>query len=289
MEKIKKLLTTKIITLSIAATALFSNLVYPCQSGDMLRIPMGQKTTYYRLSREQIIDNVQRSLVSSGLFTEPLIKYYRAFKRRINPQDGNFTVVYGGAGADISSLLLAAGFTKAYFVNNHPVSCAKLKEILRTWSGVTFSDYFIDYGIVKRDSGVAGTNIIKSGIEALLIHELFCMGVRQIEVNESANSIKFKLLGDTVQREIVFVNADIKDLAGNKTFSSNMKQGIDCYFQKGAEILPREYGEYISEIGEWIRPGGFMMLSNYAIVDKGLMEYYDPMAFIGGSFFEYRC
>jgi hypothetical protein len=233
-------------------------------------------------------DRIADAVVRNELFERNLVNYYREFQRRINPSGRNFTVVYGGAGTDISSLLLATGFSRAYFINDHPVSLSRLSQLKEQWYS-TLEAHHESYIACKRVTGAPGTSDIKQGAEELLILELRLMGIDKddVQVDEENSRLLFRVPGESGQREIIFINSDVLALSKDNAFKSKLEAGIDAYFQKGAEILPSSYDKYLADVGSWLRPGGYMMLNNYTAGFRAPNGgFCDPMPFIGDIFSE---
>lgn len=128
-----------------------------------------------------VMNALENSLVERGLFERPLVRYFRAFQRRVNPAGREFTVVYGAAGSDISGLLLVTNFTKTYFLNSYAIDIKKLQDLISRWDLDPAA--MREYAESKRTEGFVKTTLIdKLGIERCLILELQAMGVRQADI-----------------------------------------------------------------------------------------------------------
>jgi len=235
---------------------------------------------------EKAMTRLENNLVNNGLFEKYFATYFRSFQRKINPDGADFTVAYGAAWADISGLLLATGFTRAYFIDRDKVSLTQLKRLCNEWD-FEIKRHHNQYIYHKKENGwssVAAQSIAVA-IEELLILELRLMGVAQsdVRVNEDTNSLIFKLPGEDREREIVFINSDVIDLANDADFGKRMMGKLDAYFEKASMRLPYRYPVYLPRIAGWIKPKGFIVLNPYTS-DLNMEGDTDPFPVISANF-----
>ena len=107
----------------------------------------------------------------NNLLSLPFVGHALAMKEVLNPKDlEKMTALYGGAGADISTFLLATNATKSYFVNKAETKSRLLSHIIDDWWEELDSSYV--YSTYKRFAGFASIasfrNLI-SGKESLEI------------------------------------------------------------------------------------------------------------------------
>ncbi len=188
------------------------------------------------------------------------VRYNEALRETVNPRNKSVTVAYGGAAADVSSVLLTTGFTRALWINRVAVSADKLREAVGRWDtpldGV--EKYFSD----KFSNGFSFGEV-DGKIEDFLVQELKAMGVDRdsldvITDEETGNPLlTFAFPGESAKRQIVFIKEDIKQLSPG--FINRFKGRIDIYYDKASQNLFYENPSLVNTVASLIKSGGFFV------------------------------
>jgi len=201
---------------------------------------------------------------------EAFMNYDRAL-RAVMPQGptAEWTVISGAAGPSIRDLFNSTGFTKAYLIDEIPLSLEKLraahKELMsgqpETAKNVSVASYR-----QKRDAyGYASSALFSDNVEYAVLKELEDLGVMAEslqffpgEPDSGRIRILFELEG--MPREVEWLTGDLKALP--ESLKKELKGKADVYYQRASQTLPAFYQEYLYQISRWVKPGGLLMLND---------------------------
>lgn len=214
--------------------------------------------------------------VNSDLLAEPYARYAETVRRIVNPKGMPSTILYGGAGADVSHALLMAHFTRAFFVSSYKK--LTLADLARVKQGE--KNGVAQYRQEKREDGFADGSRLNSSadIVSALSIELQSMGVSLESIEfiqwKGRPGIRFLWQGAAedlpITREIIFVDADITEPAQYKDVLS---EKFDLYLQRAGMRIPYSYRKangFIEEISRSMNPGAYFVTDDSALEEAGI-------------------
>jgi hypothetical protein len=212
--------------------------------------------------------------------------YFRSLRKVVNRDGANLRVIYGCAGNDCTSILLATDASDFIFVDTTVISLHKLKEALKLLSSTSESSrqkvfqmldecfftgrqYFM--GCV---SDTENGKHLMAAVELKLLYELRQIGVDldQLVFNSSEKGIKIEFLWQyhgavrCRKRSLTFITADItKPNSYPPILKKRLKDGIDIFYLKGACAVPELYSHFLPTIAQSISPGGWLMTTDMTV------------------------
>ena len=145
----------------------------------------------------------QRGVKPTELLSEEQIDYYMKLKHIINPHSKDFYTVYGAAGPDLATALLAADATKVLALDYNRVKENSLRVALAKENFGFRGDekYIFDTGKQSRYEYGLWTedDIREAGVERLIAYELRKLGVtdgdiKHLSSNATTGELKLKFM-----------------------------------------------------------------------------------------------
>ncbi|MFH1846136.1 MAG: helix-turn-helix domain-containing protein [Candidatus Omnitrophota bacterium] len=233
-------------------------------------------------NEQDINNNIDQRLVKAGLLHELYVEHDMAVKEIVNPDNKPLTVVYGGAGADISNFLLSTNAIKAFFVDKVEIDIERIQKLkyeswdkleqlieqVKTEEGESYRAYKerFGYGITWGE-----TEEEKKDLELLILFELKAIGVNKnsirIRNNKGFPEIKFKwtyLNGVQKQYSITFINTAIDEPEKYpKLLQDVLKKKIDIYYQRAGNYIASNYEKFLPLIASKLKAGGFLITDDF--------------------------
>jgi hypothetical protein len=223
------------------------------------------------------INQASENAVKNSFLKKELIDYWQMFAKIVNPQEKDLVVAAGASGADVSGVLFATNFSKAYFIDNLQVTLDKLiaehgswgkLELFRSCLTTKFSKGFTDI-----------TELERYGIESLIMLELEALGVRKEDVGcvldeRRRPKLTFKLPGEEKTREIIFVKQNLRE--ESLELNNELRGKIDVYFERASLGLPYFYDVIIKSAKTWLKDNGFILVDSHTTYDENVsMRQFD--------------
>jgi len=207
---------------------------------------------------------------SKWLLQSGVVGYDLALCREINPSGYPMSVLYAGAGSDVSNVLLATDANKVLMVNL-PTTYHQLPEAVSQWDSIPAGDpmkFNLGYTI-----SVANTT---SDYARKLVGELKAIGVDRkdvISIKKSDDALKdgsrivFKWRhpahSKKTLRTFTFIHEDIRKFSGwRKRAEDILPEGISIYFERAANEIPQDYDKFLSTVGASVNCAGMMVLDS---------------------------
>lgn len=282
---------------------------------DVLRRLLRKDIEFQDLTWEEVYSVLQRSIEEEPLppngpsgarvstdpvLSEPFIEYARAIRGQVNPAGRPLKAVYGGAGADAQSFLLATDAAEGYFVSRYDgmtaADLARVNDLLAmTEKELESTDNLGRFAMLYRsDKGVNGfTNNeyvkMKPRVIGGLALELKALGVKRIEIDEEGGLPRISFdwkhpdAPQSARRSIVFADADVTDpSAYPPALVAAVDSGFDVYYQRAGFTIARFYSTrpFMGHLGERLRPGGFTITDDVGFATD---VAYDPSAIMDFS------
>lgn len=206
--------------------------------------------------------------------------YFRSLKKIVNPLEQDLSVVYGCSGSDCTSVLLATDAVDFTFVDLTPISYADFKSALcRVREQDTFTlaqllpkdDNFISYRL--RFVGGMSRYLGNGKHEMLDLATKFFIELKEIGVDLSTTHLTPIDNGVQVDfswcyqgsdlpraRRITYVNADMtQPNLYPLHLKTTLLEGFDIYYMKGAFFVPQAYPQFLPQLAQSMRTGGWLM------------------------------
>lgn len=222
----------------------------------------------------------------AGLLHPAYIEDSTEIKAIVNPESAPITVLYGGAGTDISTFLLSTNAVNGYFVSHNEDLQAftipdleKYKMLENEQAAKDLRDNdTLDYHRKFTLGFSPAWSIIttEERVSALAI-ELYAIGASDIAVDDHDGSprIKFKWAyhGESAkERAITFIEADITDVGSYPPILERvLSEGIDIYYQRAGLRIPGAYidaGGFIGHIHGHMRRGGAFVTDDHSFKER---------------------
>ena len=261
-----------------------------------------------------MISHAGEHVVLTHLLSSRFVRYYEHFRNQVNPKGLNFTIVMGGAGADVSSALLLSDFTLAYFIDQVAV---KQQDLIRFWeewndpvesqsgyfrmkSGTGYNypvDSQSNYFHTKFDVGYALSPFYahenRPALGYWVIQELKALGITKEGVRFLKESavlnpatkqpypfIEFQLPGEQKWRKIVFLHGDLFALGPD--IDPILRGQVDLYIEKAVMNLASFWRQRAVQVTGWIKPGGSLIVNPIDLHQAfyNLSEVLAPLGFV---------
>jgi hypothetical protein len=210
----------------------------------------------------------------NGLLHRLHIDLAMKIKDIINGRDRGIVAVYGGAGADCSSLL-STNAAKAYFIDKTPISMKHFIEIQDKWIGLenplVTDTVAIQYLSVKHKMGyAASSDDFMKNMEIKILTELTALGVtlEDIEITQSKPDItKISFMWNYPNRgkkkyEIIYIQADITKPA---EYLDKIPEAFDIYYQKAGRTISENYDKFLGKIFSKLKKGGYFVTDDHSL------------------------
>ena len=235
--------------------------------------------------------------------------YFRSLKKIVNPESRDLRVLYGCAGADCTSVLLATDALELIFLDQSKYSFDDFK---RAWASTRDPSLdqqtlksFDEDGFLRTLSHSGGSSSITyferrpSGkfdklpntmdlLPLKLFFNLKMLGVDLEKIGlEALSTTTFKITFpwcyygryQGAQKErirtLFYDHARVEDPSDYSPFLKNkLKDGIDIFYMKAGYNVSLKYAQFIPTIAKAIRPQGWMMTTDRSVG----MEEVDPLA-----------
>jgi len=230
--------------------------------------------------------------VSSGLLGAAYVGHDMAVKKVLNPSNVPFTVLYGGAGADISNLLLSTNATKAYFVSNDYRPYPDMAV-----AGMEPEEALARYKAEKRIKGYGSTHYMKmAGFLKVLLLELASIGIpagqvadieedymkitagrkdtKYLSATQDEDSaaliytLKFRWAypgEEEKDREIIFIECDMTQPGRYPDILREaIREKFNAYYQRAGQTMADSYTAFLAEAAKGIAAGGFVVTDDRA-------------------------
>jgi hypothetical protein len=218
--------------------------------------------------------------VQAGLLHPAMVKYRTATRRHINPDNRPTTVLYGGAGADVSGALLDTNGSLFYFLDTYgPLTVEDLNALKNPpANAAAYADFAKEYRRLKKRNGYTPVGQLQTVLQRgwALRTELADMGVDlesfTAEEYHGRPSLAFSWAyagQSSRRRRLVFVNAN---LFRPETYQDVLGRGVDVYLQRAALTVPNEYKHpptFLRDIAAVMSPGGVMATDDVSVDSMG--------------------
>ncbi|MBI4982917.1 MAG: hypothetical protein HZC15_07305, partial [Candidatus Omnitrophica bacterium] len=223
------------------------------------------------------INQASENAVKNSFLKKELIDYWQMFAKIVNQQEKDLVVAAGASGADVSGVLFATNFSKAYFIDNLQVALDKLIAEHGSWGKLKLFRSCLTTKFSKGFTDI--TELERYGIESLIMLELEALGVRKEDVGcvldeRRRPKLTFKLPGEEKAREIIFVKQNLRE----ESLELNNELGgkIDVYFERASFGLPYFYDVIIKNTKTWLKDNGFILVDSHTTYDENVsMRQFD--------------
>jgi hypothetical protein len=233
------------------------------------------RTSKNEREREKPLVNFDERPVRFGLLGEVYAQYAEQARQILNPGGGDYTILYGGAGADVSNALLLSHFTRAFFVSPNPgLTIDDLNQLRER--GIQPSS---DYAREKFKDGYAdgGHFIGKQQWLCSLATELQGMGIAPSSVEtfqwNRRRGIRFQWKAPNEssprKREIIFIDEDITQ---PDDYADVLNERFDLYLQRAGAMIPWQYQDnncFINTITRSMNRGALFATDDFAMDFNG--------------------
>lgn len=213
--------------------------------------------------------------------------YFSSVKKCVNPDGKDKSVVYGCAGADCKTVMLATDATDYTFVDLTPVNYNEFTRALTQFqnSTPTFekhleqlleeSQNFISR---RQRNGGASSSCLNGKHNMDLLASKLLFDLREVGVdlkkvvltqvkNETGVKLEFpwQYLGapSPKTRTLTFLTGDITTPSTYPTLLKNkLKDGIDLFYMKASFLAPTFYPQFIPQIAKSINKDGWLMTTD---------------------------
>lgn len=256
------------------------------------QLPDSKKETY-----AFFLDLDPRIQVETG-FGLMLNAYFRSLRKLVNPGGKDKSVIYGCAGADCMSVLLATDAKNFTFVDTTNITFNQFQNSLDTLrkkdsklshkikEDLSKSDNFFD-----QRSRVGGSSSVYSSKGSHLMNDLplkLLFDLRETGVDldkvlltSTQNGLgiridfPWKYYGalEERMRSMTFVTADITNPdAYPDVLKSKLEDGFDIFYLKAAYFVPKLYHQFLPLIAKCIKKDGWLMTTDKTMI----MEKVNP-------------
>lgn len=212
--------------------------------------------------------------------------YFRSLKKIVNPEGKDLSVLYGCAGADCMSLLLATDANEITLADMTAVSLQEFQEALNRLQNPqnasqiakqleNSEDFFLTqsrYGGSSSKYQGSGKHFMRD-LALKLLFSLREMGVDLSRITltpvEDGKGVRvdfpWQYHGAALprKRSITYVTADITSPnTYPKLLQAKLKEGIDIFYMKAAFNAPKLYPQFLPQIAASINRGGWLMTAD---------------------------
>lgn len=218
--------------------------------------------------------------IENGLLKDAYVSLAMEVKKIVNNKDEDKVAIYGGAGADFS-FLLSTNVNKAYFIEQTPINKTLLISLLEKW--VELEEVGVNVLEIDRVAKKYLENKYKRGyaastedfmldIEIKILTELKAMGVNlndiEIALDNDKETLHIKFDWDYLGKskktyEIIYIQADI--VKPDKYLNRISEDKIDIYYQKAGRSIPVSYKEFLEQITQKLKNGGYLITDDHYI------------------------
>lgn len=256
------------------------------------QLPTDKKAAY-----NSLLDADPRIDANKGGIGVTVNAYFRSLKKVVNPDGKDLKVIYGCAGADCASVMLATDakeFTFMDLTNFTFHDFEKALEYLKSLNGMSESvllqqlEKSYQFVSVRRRWGGASSSYLegKHEMEHLALKLLFDLRSIGVDLNKVILTSIQKGKGVCLEfpwqyhgssssrnRTLTYLTGDITK---PETYPTHLKtklaEGFDIFYMKAAFLAPRYYPDFLPHLAKAIKAEGWLMT-----VDKTfMMEEMDP-------------
>jgi len=213
----------------------------------------------------------------SRLLHQGYVDHDLAVKRVVNPSNAPLTAIYGGAGADLSNVLLSTNATTLYFVSAYAFTAQELRQALQRGEPAR-PDQAAEYRDRKFPRGHALSYTVEGPAEKLLdafLIELAALGVdtSSVDVDEIEGHPQLSFAwtypdGPAQRYTVTLIDADITAVTTYPPLLMQaLRQGFDVYYQRAGYEIARTYrypANFLTAIRPYLRPGGFFVTDDHS-------------------------
>ncbi|MFA5059232.1 MAG: hypothetical protein WC676_01210 [Candidatus Omnitrophota bacterium] len=209
------------------------------------------------------------------------IEYLMTGNSIVNPENGDLTALYGGAGADVSTFLLALNATTGYFISQdyENLTVEDFETMLKDPSKYIKENLDPRYQQSKLDLSSADYFFLrtKEKMVAAIALEMLSMGVdlSRVKIDQDGGYIRIKfywnyLNGEEKERAVTLINADITKFGEyaaelDRKLEKGLKVG--AYYQRAGYEIPSHYADgqsFINSIDLFMEDGGFYVTDDWS-------------------------
>jgi len=242
-----------------------------------------------RILEERVVKNtLDMRPIKSGLMGGRFVGLAMATKELLNPDNRPIRVLSGASGSDVSDLFLSTNAAVTVLVDSLNF------EPYRRGKGYNFDihDRYLEH---KRRRGfIYGSHMSKTPVLNGIIGELSMMGVAGEEIEEIkddwaricngdhstkrlsregmdsgrfAYRIRFDWAypgEDPKEREVIYIQENMEYIRDSMPAIRRMAGGgLDGYYQRAAQNLPKSYNRYIGDVASAITANGFIATDDH--------------------------
>ncbi len=193
--------------------------------------------------------------VKNKLLGAPFVEHDLAVRDVVNPRGAPLTVLYGGAGADVSNVMLTWSPSRVYMVAPYPgLSTELLRAALSGGPPPTDTDYSKE----KFLTGFSRRTFLSapSNLAVALAIEIAALGVppQAVEVLTIGGRPAVRFPWEGRPRTVVFHDGLLEDTAG---YQDILDGGLDGFYTRAGMSLARAYAQensYLTAVAAACRP-----------------------------------
>lgn len=192
---VRSMLSASISEENISAATNNESKVFQGSTIQRLRRLMNIKK-YDQMPRDELtVLGLDIPVVLNGLMHPVYAAYLGEIKAIANSESSDFTALYGGSGADISSFLHATNATTGVFVDSSGFDMERFNEMLEQWDDIPTDEILRTYRTKKFKNWFAGSGQegFRGSIALALAGELHALGVKRESIHLTSLSERDKV------------------------------------------------------------------------------------------------
>jgi len=223
----------------------------------------------------------ENPVIKNKLLSRPFVEHDFAVRSVVNPGGGGKTVLYGGAGADVSNVLLTWSPERVYMVAPYPgLTTGQLRSAFSF--GVPSPETI--YSQEKYAGGYSRRTFLSSSpnLPLAIAIEVAALGVpfQAVEVLEINGRPALRFPWEGRPRTIVFHDGRMENV---DAYRDILDRGLDGFYLRAGMGLASTYEQpdsFLSDIAAAFRPGGLFVTDDYVWQDTlSAKDYGDRFPF----------